>query len=325
MLLPKVSKAIADAPRYIAGVSFSDRTIRYVEVEKHKEGVLTISTFGQITIPYDVVQSGVVVNMVEFTETVRKLNVSIHPDAHIVLRKDSDPSKKDALAFAGYKNISEKEGLDSLRGVFIPWHTDAKRICLFANYDVTYVLEITGHETRLLEKFNKEDFFTSTTVRSLGAYLDIATDKVLLLAGKHKDSSFVDHLESSGLKIINTNIWQNILDFSVYVPEIPQDESYQYTVPVGLIVSGLMNEAVQVDLDNSLKKEKTISRKKVDRPGKIKSSTSKEERSSSPDNKPSDLASFLSDVKPLTKLEEDKRKSSEKKMSRKYKKLFSGN
>ena len=322
MLLPVVSEAISDAPRYVAGISFSDRSIRYVEVEKHKEGVLTISAYGQITIPYDVVEDGRVVNMVEFADTIRRLNSSLHSDAHIVIRKDSDGSKLDALAFSGYKHIFEKEGLDSLRGVFIPWQTDAKRICFFANFDTTYVLEITGYKTRLIEKMSKEDFFSPMMTERVKSYLSSATDQRVIVGGKYEDDSYLERLSLFGIEFTQTNIWQNVFDFSLYVPEISEDDSYQYTVPVGLIVSRLMNESQKVVLDASLQKRKTSIKEKKEKSPKDKVVVGDHKKKTKGNGPCLDLAGFWSDIEPLTKLEEDKRKSSEKKMSRKYTKLL---
>ncbi len=329
MLLPVVTDAIKQSPKHIAGISFSDRSIRFVEVERHKEGLLTLSSFGQITVPYDVMKQGKVVNMIEFTEVVRKLNASLSEDTRIIVRKDGDPHKIEAILFAGYSDIHVKEGIDSLRGVFVPWQTDAKRICLFANYDTTYVLEVTGYETKVLEKMTKQDIFSPRTGQILRAHLETVSDKKVLLAGKYENDAYIEQLEAYGLDIEETTIWQNLFDFTRYIPEIPQDESYQYTVPAGLVVAGLMGDVQKIGAEHyaqtrTVRKTTTGSADQAilqkDNPGgeqrEPKDLTERDE------DKRGGLADFLVDVQPLTKLEEDKRKNSEKKLSRKYSRLL---
>lgn len=337
MLLPAVTDAIRQAPDYITGISFSDRSIRFIEVEKHKDDVLTLSAYGQLTIPYDVVENGNIINMIEFTETLRRLNGSIDPRSRIVIRKDGDQQKIDALAFAGHQDVHTKEGIDSLRGVFIPWQADAKRICIFANYDTTFVLHVTGYETALLGKITKEELFSPQTGEVLRSYLEGTTDTRVLLAGKYEDDSYIEQLNLYGLEIEETVIWKNLFDFSRYVPEIPQDDSYQYTVPAGLVVAGLMGDTQEVAMGGvehnrrpagapTLKHEK----QETQAPHTTESSGTKpvaplkkvEMSEKKVENFEGGLADLLADVKPLTKLDEDRRRGSEKKMSRKYSKLL---
>jgi len=331
MLLPVVTEAIKQSPKHIAGISFSDRSIRFVEVERHKDGVLTLSSFGQLTIPYDVMEQGRVVNMVEFTEVIRKLNSSLSKDTRIILRKDNDPHKIEALRFAGYDDLHTKEGIDSLRGVFVPWQTDAKRICLFANYDMTYALEVTGYETRVLGKISKQELFSPRTGELLRSYIDSTSENRVLLAGKYQDASYVEQLEIYGLAVEETNIWQNLFDFSRYIPEIPQDNSYQYTVPAGLLVAGLMSDTQEVGSEY-VSTEPKVAKKSVNKNiapvprGGVHVETTLKEAAKNKE-KPEErerggLADFLADVEPLTKLDEDKRKQSERSMSRKYTKLL---
>ncbi len=325
MLLPVVTEAITHAPKYIAGISFSDRSIRFVEVERHKDNLLTLSSYGQITIPYDVMESGKVINMVEFTEVMRKLNSSLNSNARVIIRKDDDHHKVDALAFAGYTDIYLKEGIDALRGIFIPWHTDAQRICLFANYDTTYVLRVTGYDTELLGKISKEELFSPGIGDVLRSYLEEATDPRILMAGKYEDESYVEQLALYGLVTEETTIWKNLFDFSRYIPEIPQDESYQYTVPAGLVVAGLMGDSEKISVSTPTRYVSHKSNKSNKEKGKTdtvisKETTKRKERRASQDQ--GGLADFLVDVQPLTKLAEDKRKQSEKKLSRKYTKLL---
>ena len=326
MLLPVVTDAIKQSPKHIAGISFSDRSIRFIEVERHKEGVLTLSSFGQLTIPYDVMDQGRVINMVEFTEMVRRLNNSLHKNARVILREDADPHKIEALLFAGYGDIYTKKGIDSLRGVFVPWESDVKRICLFANYDMTYVLEITGYETKLLGKITKQELFSPGTGTMLRSHIAHASDDRVLLAGKYEDETYTDQLDIYGITIEESSIWKNLFDFSRYIPEIPQDEAYQYTVPAGLVVAGLMGDVLSVVKKPNINKQKKSPSERVVAevdPKKTSQDNAVSIQSNVITYDKGGLADFLSDVDPLTKLDEDKRKASEKRLPRKYSKMLS--
>lgn len=241
MLLPHVQEAIDKAPRYIAGVSFSDRTIRYIEVER-ENGVLTLSSFGQQTVPYDTIEGGKVIDPISFTDTVKKLATYIHKDARIVIKDDGDSTKAETLALAGFGEILFKKGSDALRGVFVPWGIDTKRICFFANYDTTHIFVISESEVKKLGSYSEQELLDESSLVDLKHELEQCENKEILIAGKYKDSSFTERLVGEGFRVAETSIWQNLFDFSRYIPEIPQDQAYIYTLPAGLVVSGLMEE-----------------------------------------------------------------------------------
>jgi len=313
MLLSNVVEKINEAPRYTAGISFSERSIRYIEVERVTGGTLTLSSYGHLTVPFDVMKGSKIIKEVEFAELVKKLTSYIHTDARLVIRDDGDEAKIQSLVVAGFKEVRVKKGIDALRGIFSPWGAETARVGVFANYDTSHVLLIDKDGISSLGVFGPQELFSVSTAGLIREALNKCTNKEILLAGKYMDESFVSQLESYDFSIKRTNIWQNLFDFSRYVPEVPQLDSYEYTVPAGLVTSGVME-----DLELAGFSTGSISKKQKKAESKIKNETTTKEFSKVANSK----EDFFKDLTPLTKLDEDKRKASEKNLSRKHKKLL---
>lgn len=301
MILPVVQKAIEKAPRYVAGVSFSDRTIRYIEIESN-DGILTLSSYGQQTIPYDTVAGGKVKDTVVFAETVKKLRTYLHSEALVVLKDDGDSVKAESFAVAGFKKVGFAKGLGILRGIYAPWGIELKRIALFANHDQAHVLEVSGNT---VAKLGVLDSTTLLGERDpLAQFTKGLENKEILIAGGFGKPTYIHALHKHGHETKNVNIWQNLFDFTRYVPEVPQHNSYIYTMPAALVVQALMRD---------LPRYKTR-KKKGDRVSDGNTFDLSENTS--------DLSNKLTGIGPMTKLHEDHRTKSEKELPKKYQELL---
>lgn len=310
MLLPHVITKIHKTSRYTAGISFSDRSIRYIEVEKGSEDTLTLSAYGYVTIPFDVMQNNKVIKEVEFANLMKKLATYVHTDARVIIRDDGDEIKAQSLRVAGFSDVRTKKGIDILRGVFVPWGADTVRIGIFANYDTTHVLKITQKGLSSIAVFDQKELFSVKASEIIRTALGEADNQEILLAGKYANDSFIEQLELYEYKIKRVIIWQNLFDFSRYIPEVAAQESYEYTVPAGLVVSGIMEDLGGVTQSASQIKQRTNSNQNKTSAKDI-------------DQQPAvEHDSFFVGLTPLTKLAEDKRKVSEKEISGKHKKLL---
>ncbi len=240
MLLPHIQEKIQSSPRYTAGISFSDRTIRYVEVE-NKKGVLSLSAFGHITIPFDVVKNGEIKKRVEFIAVLKELRRFVHPKARVVIRA-AEQRKQETLSVVGFTDVVFKPTHDLFRYIFVPFDINTRRLCIFANGDTSYLFYVTGQETQFLQTMSELDLFSLSGQEQLRTYLAQLENKQVLIAGVYDSEAALLELTELGFDLKKTNIWQNLFDFNRYIPEIPFDESFEYSVPTGLLAAGIFEK-----------------------------------------------------------------------------------
>ena len=298
MLLAHIQERIDNAPRYSAGISFSDRTIRYVEME-HEDGIMTLSAFGHVTIPFDVVKGGKVIDRVEFIESLKGLRRFLHQDTHLVIR-EQEAEKAEALSVVGFRNIFTKQGLDFFRNIFVPLGVDAKRLCVFANGDHSYFFHITGTETELVGDLTQKEFFSLYGKQQIRSWLKGVENKEIVCAGRYDDESFMAEFSAFDFDTRMSIIWQNLFDFARYVPEIPVEESYEYSVPVGLLAAGLFE-----DLKRAIAEGTTVNTPVPKRAPIVERKNTKRLDQISQQAEQSSLQDIFKDIKPMTKSKED--------------------
>jgi len=278
-MLEHVEQALNNGPKKIAGITFSDRLLRYVLFEK-RNGTYTLGSWGEITIPFDVMQQGKVTLPIEFTDIIKTLNNVIPPDTTICIKKDTDEHKSQSLKLAGYNTIKQIPLPDALASLYLVVGIDSTRVCLFVTDETLHVFlyeHMHFHKVASVDMSEKEGVVSVIT-----DVLKKCENKQALYTGQGKE--YIQYLTESGIEVVRAEIFQNIFDKTRYIPEMPQEESYRYTVPTALVLFALHFQ-IQKKTDPS-----TLQKKPKEA-----------------------IDSAYGGLKPLTKLKEDKRRNSEKK------------
>lgn len=286
-MLEHIEQALAAGPQRIAGMTFSDRLLRYIYFER-RNGVYTLGSWGEIIIPFDVIEKGHIVLPIEFTKHVKSLISAIPTDTKICIKKDDDEHKMQSLKLAGYRDVTTVQLPEALAPLYVQVGVDGSRVCLFVMADAVTVFlydHTQFHKSAVIEIDQLQ-----TAPAIINDLLQGCENKKVLYVGKGE--KFISHLTASGIELDQSDIFKNIFDVSRYIPELPREESYRYSVPTALALFSLH----------------------------FKNAKTKKDKAHGSSKKPIDRS--YGELTPLTKSKDDKRKKSDKKPKGRYKKLM---
>ena len=290
-MLSTVRTIIDNAPASVAGISISNTHIRYIHFVT-QEGEYQVRSSGEIKIPYDVVRDFEVRLPVEFTESLRQLSEVVPFDTHLFIKKDNDEHKVESLSLIGYKYIHTIPFPEALMTLSVPFGVETKRIMIFGQWDRAVVFMI---EDGSMEKIGTVTFTDMTLTKAIfGDLLYHLENKDVILTGLLSDQS-LSELETA-VDVEHADIFQNLIDISKTIPAIHRSEVPRFSVPIAALAHGILHDQKPIEVE-----------------------IVREEESEEPELQASD---YFKNMKPLTKTEEDVRRTSERIRGRKYKKLM---
>jgi len=292
-MLSTVRTIIDTAPKSVAGISISNTHIRYIYLSKG-DSEYEIQSYGEVKIPFDVVSKYEVILPVEFTEVIRTLIEHIPLNTDIYLRNDGDNHKIESLVLAGYSKIHPVLFPGALTSLLVPFGVPTKRIVVFGQWDEAVVFLLENQELIKLGTVVLDDLDHTRKIFKDALYG--YENQRIVLAGVLNDKA--REQLSSVVSIEEADYFQNLIDITNSIPAIQKSDAARFSVPLAAMIHGVLTG------------ESTLQHIE-------KESHEKEEK-----NDVVEAADYFKDMKPLTKQEDDARRSSERVRGRKYRKMM---
>lgn len=214
----------------VVGAWLSDVSIRYVELVPHNGDYWTPASWGVVNIPFDVLESGKILQQTVLTEACKKLRKEVSTSEVVfssVGNSEQDNKWAETFRVAGFSKARHMNVEDAVASYYnTDLEEDFQALYLSDSGVTSFVYDSSVGQSMLTQ---------SSTVGEAS----LVTSRVALCGDLSLlDESWVSELRDTGKEQYSLNVWRHCFSFEDYIPELPQRESLMYAPSVALAYLG---------------------------------------------------------------------------------------